>query len=204
MPEFPAKFRWLKCGASALAIGVVLGWSSRNNELWQVAHSVTPWVLLGALCSSGLTFRSAAWQTTFALFLAMLSFYTVRNIILGGYGFNKFEIMFWSVAAVAGGLFFGLVGWSLRSSPNWRAIGIAALLGLTAVDFYFQHNKEGSYSNSALWLDAVALVAILLYATYERVALSRVALAAAPLVMISYVLISLPDWVEKLAITGGI
>lgn len=204
MPQSPVGFRWTRCVLLALVVGVVLGWSARNNELWQIAHSVTPWVLLGALCSGGLTFRAAAWQATLTFFLAMLSFYTVRNVILGGYGFNKFEIMFWSAAAVAGGLLFGLIGWCLRNSLNWRAIGIAALFGLAAVDAYVQYKKEDSYSNSALWLDAFALTAILFYATRERVALSRVALAAAPLTMISYVLISLPDWIEKLAITGAL
>jgi hypothetical protein len=124
--------------AIAAVVGLVLGVATQLGQghlpdtLRPIANSISPWLAVafgvGAAAGRPLSAIAAGWT---ALILALVGYYAMVNAQFG-YGGSSSALVVWAVAAVAGGLVFGLSGWLWRNGSGWWS---AVPVGLLAAAF---------------------------------------------------------------------
>lgn len=129
---------WARVGVGAV-IGLItgaltqLGQGLLPDELAQTANAISPWLLVAFLVAA--TLPTPAWAVVagiVTLATSLIGYYALVQLRFG-YGGSTSAYLLWGAAALAGGVVFGLAGWTWRHDPRHRRRALA--IGLLAAVF---------------------------------------------------------------------
>jgi hypothetical protein len=200
--------------ATALAAGLVTGgfaaWVYYDDLFRPLAHSFGLWVAMLALLSAGQRSRRAIVHGCGALAAAVIAFFVGKQVMYGieypgmPYGINMSELVEWLVLSIVAG---GLLGWafSWAGRPGFSgAVGTAAVIGLLLADAYRRSNNYPA-DGPIVWTFAVLAVVVVLCVTVRSWRQAAVvAGCVVPCAVAGWFLVSAPDLLEQLLITGGL
>lgn len=199
--------------AAALASGIVTGgfaaWAYYDDLYRPLAHSFGLWIAMLALLSAGQRPRRAIVHSCAALAAAVLAFFIGKHVMYGieypgmPNAINMSELVEWLVLSVVAG---GLLGWafSWAGRPGYSgAVGTAAVIGLLVADAY---RRSSNYPADApvVGIFAVLAVVVVLCVTVRSWRQAAVVAGCAlPCAVAGWLLVSAPDLLEQVLITGG-
>lgn len=189
---------WLGAALLGMAIAIVYG----SSEMWQLAHSPTPWITFGVFVGLGRNLRGAILLTCSAFLVAVTSFYGIRDLVIGGSSLNLAQLAVWWLIAIAAGAALGGAASALSRDDRTSMIAAGILTGLVISDTYIRTTHYGDRLNAAVQFDVIVLSILLVYLYAHGGRLVSVMLVAAPTAIIGLYLLSLPDLLEQLVIVG--
>jgi hypothetical protein len=200
------------------AVGVVAGlitggfaaWAYYDDWFRPVAHTFGLWIAVVALGSAGQRPRRAVGQAVLTLAAAVIAFYVGKKVMYGidypgmPYALNLSDLVEWlALAAVAGALLGWVFSWGGRPGMV-GAIGTASAVGLLLADAY---RRAGGYPGDApvvLPFAGFAVAAVLAVSVRSWWQLALVVGWAVPATVVGYLLVSGPDLLEQVLVTGSL
>lgn len=199
-----------------LALGVLSGgfaaWAYYGETFNQLSHAFGLWIVMVVLVSARRHVPEAVGRAVLGLAAAVLSFYVGKKIMYGieypgmPYALNLDEIAQWLVLALPAGLLLGWCAALIGRPTRAGTLATAALTGLLVADTY-RRVAAGYWSTSSVVLVVFCVLAVaLVIALGARSARQLVlVLAATPVfAVLGFVLVSAPDALEQLVITGSV
>ena len=193
-----------------LATGGFAAWAYYADTLRPVAHSFGLWITLVALLSLRRTLAEAVARSTTGLAAAVVAFYVGKDWMYAleypgaPYSVNTEVLQEWLVLAVVAGCLFGWAFHRIGADRRAGAVSTAALMGLLVAD---TARRSYNYRSDLPVVGTVAVVGIVLVLAVTVRSprqLGAVALWAVPMTVLGLLLVSLPDALEQLTITGGL
>jgi hypothetical protein len=210
----PLRARTAAGPALAVAGGVLTGgfaaWAYYGEVFRPLAHSFGMWIALLALLSARRPVREAVLRSVLALAAAVVTFYVGKDVMYGidypgqPYSVNTDQLVQWLVLAVVAG---SLLGWAfsrIGRPGHAGAASTAAALGLLAADAYRRGANYPWDAPVVLGLAVLAAVAVLAVAVRSPRQLAEIALWTLPAAAAGWLLVSAPDLLEQLLITGSL
>jgi len=206
---------------AAVAGGLLTGgfgaWAYYDDTFRLLAHTFGTWIVLVVLVSARQPWPVAVLRSVAGLAAAVLSFYVGKKVVYGvdypgmPYPLDVDQIVEWLVLAVVAGC---LLGWSCcRIGRPDRAgtVSAAAAVGLLVADaarrlWSWRYGWNWGFDHESAALTAVTVLGVALVlgiAVRSRRQLPAVVLWAVPMVALGLVLVSLPDALEQVLVTGG-
>jgi len=197
----------------AAIAGVVTGgfgaWAYHDDFARPVAHSFGLWILVVASFSMRRSPVHAALNSTVALWAAVAAFEVGKGIVYGHeypgmpYEVNSSRLVLWLVLATVAGPVLGLVFHRAGTAGLAGELSTAAAVGLLIGDAY-RRGSSFPDDGAALLLLVVLAVPALLCATYrDPRQLLRTVAWTVPMTVCGVLLVSLPDVLEQVLVTGG-
>jgi uncharacterized protein DUF6518 len=190
------------CGVVGLLAGLFASWCYYQPAFRLIAHSLGFWVLLVALAAARRDVRSACARGVALLICAVPAFYVGKKLFYGikypgmPYDVDTETLVLWCVLAVVAGL---VLGWLFHAigSDTWSGVcATSAAIGLLLADTY---REDGFDLDRGVVLCVLALVgtlALLARQGFQAGKLKRLAILIAPVAVLSYVVVLLPDVIE--------
>lgn len=211
-----AAVRRLPAGALevvALICGLVTGgfaaWAYYDELLRPLAHTFGLWITLVALLAARQQLRPAVVRGCLALIAAVLAFYVGKKVMYGieypgmPYSLNGTQVMTWLVLAVLGGGVLGAAFSRIGRSDRWGPLATAAVVGLLIADAYRRSTDYPADAPVVISFAVLAVVAVLTVAIRSFRQLAATAAWTIPMTLLGLALVSAPDVLEQLLITGG-
>ena len=198
-----------RAAAAGAATGGFAAWAYYDHVLNPVAHVFGLWIALLAVLSARREIRAAVARSTVGLMAAVIAFYVGKKLMYGvdypgmPYSLNVEQIAVWLFLALVAGTLFGAAFSFIGTGANRGAAAGAAAIGLLLADAY---RRSTSYPDQTLVVAAVALVgiiAILAVGTRHPRDVARTFLWAIPLTPLALLVVSAPDALEQVLLTGG-
>jgi hypothetical protein len=196
--------------AGGLLTGGFAAWAYYDDTFRPLAHTFGLWVTLVVLVSARRPVREAVARSVLALGVAVLAFYVGQQVMYRidypgmPYSLNGELIAEWLVlAAVAGGLFgwlFSRVGRQDRAGAVATAAGVGLLVG----DAFRRSWNYGGVDPAVGVATVVGIVVVLALGVRSPRQLALVALWTPPMAVLGVLLVSAPDALEQLLITGSL
>ena len=195
--------------AGGLATGGFAAWAYYGDTFRPLSHSFGMWIVLLALLSARRPVRNAVLRSVLALAVAVVTFYVGKDVMYAieypgaPYSMNLDLLVQWLVLSVVAG---SLLGWAFcRIGRPGRAgaLSTAAAVGLLAADAY---RRSANYPWDApvlVGFAGLAIAAVLAVSVRSPRQLAEVALWTLPMAAAGWVLVSAPDLLEQLRITGS-
>jgi hypothetical protein len=198
----------------ALAAGLVTGgfaaWAYYDDRFRPLAHAFGLWIAMLALISAGQRPRRAIAQACAALAAAVIAFFVGKQVMYGidypgmPYSINVSELTEWLVLAVVAGALLGWAfSWAGRPGRS-GAVGTAAVIGLLVADAYRRSSNYQAEAPVVVTFAVLAIVAVLCVTVRSWRQLALVAGSIIPLALVGLLLVSAPDLLEQLLITGSL
>ncbi|MFQ1003856.1 DUF6518 family protein [Modestobacter sp. SSW1-42] len=196
--------------AGGLVTGGFAAWAYYGEAFRPLAHSFGLWIALLALLSARRPVREAVLRSVLALATAVVAFYVGKDVMYGieypgqPYAVDLGELVQWLVLSVVAG---SLLGWAFRriGRPGHAgAASTAAALGLLLADAYRRSSNYPADAVVVVGFAVLAAVAVLAVAVRSPRQLAEVALWTVPAAAAGWVLVSAPDLLEQLLITGSL
>jgi FtsH-binding integral membrane protein len=200
--------------AAAVVGGLLTGgfaaWAYYGDTFRPLAHTFGLWITLVVLLSARRPAREAVVSAVLALASAVLTFYVGKQVMYGiehpglPYALDRAQIEQWLVLALVVGTLFGWL-FSHAGEDGWLgAFGTAGAVGLLVADTVRRSWTHGVES-SAVPVAAVLFIGLVLAGTVRSwQQLGLVALWTAPMAVFGLVLVSAPDALEQLLVTGSL
>jgi hypothetical protein len=216
--EVPTDVRRPPLFGSRALVGVLAGtltggfaaWAYYDDLFRPLSHSFGLWIALLALLAAGQPARRAVAHSSLALAAAVLAFYVGKKVMYGidypgmPYSINTDELIEWLVLSVVAGVALGWAfSWAGRPGAA-GALGTAAAVGLLLGDAYRRGHGYGSEAPVLVVFAVLAVVAVLWRTVRSWPRLARVVAFALPCAVLGYLLVSAPDLLEQLLITGSL
>ena len=195
--------------AGGLLTGGFAAWAYYGEVFRPLAHTFGLWIALLALLSARRPVREAVLRSVLALAAAVVAFYVGKDVMYGidypgmPYSVNMDELVQWLVLAVVAGSVLGWAFHRIGSPGHAGAASTAAALGLLAADAYRRSSNYPEDASVVVGLAVLAAVAVLAMAVRTPRQLAEVALWTLPAAAAGWVLVSAPDLLEQLLITGS-
>jgi hypothetical protein len=200
--------------AAAVTGGLLTGgfaaWAYYSDTYRPLAHTFGLEITLVVLLSARLPTPPAVVRAVLALGTAVLTFYVGKQVMYGveypgmPYALNREEIEQWLVLALLAGTLFG---WAFsRAGEDGRAgaIATAGAVGLLVGDAFRRCWTYGVV-DPVVPVAAVVFIGLVLAGTVRsRRQLGRVMLWTAPMAAFGVLLVSAPDALEQLLVTGSL
>lgn len=199
--------------AAALAAGLVTGgfaaWAYYDDHFRPLAHSFGLWIAMLALLSAGQRSRRAIVHACGALAAAVIAFFVGKKVMYGidypgmPYPINISVVAEWLVLAVVAGVLLGWAfSWAGRPGRT-GAVGTAAVIGLLVADAYRRSSNYPADAPVVVTFTVLATVAVLCVIVRSWRQIAVVASCTLPCAVVGWLLVSAPDLVEQLLVTGG-
>jgi hypothetical protein len=197
----------------AVGAGLVTGgfaaWASYTDPVRPLAHTFLLWTALLVLTSAGAPARRAVVRAVLALATAVPAFYVGKQVVHGvrhpgmPYALNASELVEWLALAVVAGTLLGWVFCRVGRPGPAGALAAAAAIGLLVADAY-RRSAGRPDEGAVVWTVAVlAAVAVLVLDVRSWRRLALVGVLVVPCALAGYLLVSAPDALEQLLLTGG-
>ena len=198
----------------ALAAGLVTGgfaaWAYYDDRFRPLAHSFGLWIAMLALLSAGQRPRRAILHACLALAAAVTAFEVGKKVMYGidypgmPYSINVAVLTEWLVLAAVTGVGLGWAfSWAGRPGRA-GALGTAAAVGLLVADAYRRSNDYATEAPVLVTFTILAVVAVLCVAVRSWRQLALVGGCTVPFALLGVLLVSAPDLLEQLLITGSL
>jgi hypothetical protein len=199
---------------AALAAGLITGgfaaWAYYDDRFRPLAHSFGLWIALLALLSAGQRPRRAVVHACLALVAAVIAFYVGKKVMYGidypgmPYSVNISVLTGWLLLAVVAGATLGWAfSWAGRPGRT-GALGTAAVIGLLVADAYRRSSNYHAEAPVVVAFTLLATFAVLCVAVRSSRQLALVAGFTIPFTLVGFLLVSAPDLLEQLLITGSL
>jgi hypothetical protein len=206
----PSKSRAVITVAAGLVSGGFAAWAYYDDRLRPLAHAFGLWIAMLALISAGQRPRRAMVQASAALTAAVIAFFVGKQVVYGidypgmPYSINVSELTEWLVLAVVTGALLGWTfSWAGRPGRS-GAVGTAAVVGLLVADAYRRGGNYPAEAPVVVTFAVLAIVAVLCVTVRSWRRLALVAVCTIPLALVGLLLVSAPDLLEQLLITGSL
>ena len=194
--------------AGGLGTGAFAAWAYYDELLRPVAHTFALWITLVVLVSARRPFRQAVLHAGLALAAAVLAFYGGKGLLYGvhypggPFLFNGEQLVTWLVLAVVAGIGLGWAS-SAIGTPGWRGdAATAGAVGLLIADGFRRSSGYPGDAGVVLPLTVLGILAVLAVAIRSPRQLPGVLLWTLPMALVGLAVVSAPDLLEQLMITG--
>lgn len=197
-------------GGAGLGTGAFAAWAYYSNPFRPLAHTFLPWTALVVLTSAGASARRAVARAVLALSTAVVAFSVGKQLVYGvrypgmPYALDIPELVRWLALAVVAGSLLGWVFFRVGRAGPAGALATAAAVGLLAADAY-RRSAGRPDEGVVVWTVAVLAAAAVLaldVRSWRRLAL--VGVLVVPCTLAGYLLVSAPDALEQLLLTGSL
>jgi hypothetical protein len=196
--------------AGGLLTGGFAAWAYYSDTYRPLAHTFGLWVTLLLLLSARRPVRQAVVRSVLALAVAVLAFYVGKQVMYGieypgmPYALNREQIGQWLVLAVLVGALLGWLFSPAGDDGRAGAIATADAVGLLLGDALRRSWTYGVV-DPVLGAAAVVFIGLVLAGTVRSGRqLGLVALWTAPMTVLGMLLVSAPDALEQLLLTGSL
>ncbi|WP_041795415.1 DUF6518 family protein [Modestobacter italicus] len=195
---------------AGLLTGGFAAWAYYDDHLRPLAHTFGLWIAMLALLSAGQRPGRAIVQACLALTAAVIAFFVGKKAMYGvdypgmPYAINVSELMEWLVLAVVAG---AVLGWGFACAGRSGRVGAvrtAAVIGLLVADAYRRSTNYPADAPVVVTFAVLAVVAVLAVTVRSWRQLALVAGCTVPAAFVGLLLVSVPDVLEQLLITGGV
>ena len=196
--------------AGGLATGGFAAWAYYGEVFRPLSHSFGMWIALLALLSARRPVREAVLRSVLALAAAVVAFYVGKDVMYAidypgqPYSAGLDQIVQWLVLAVVAGSVLGWAFHRIGRPDHAGAASTAAALGLLAADAYRRSSNYPGDAAVVVGFAVLAAVAVLAVAARSPRQLGEIALWTLPAAVAGWVLVSAPDLLEQLLITGSL
>lgn len=203
-------------GRSVIAVlaGVLTGafaaWAYYDDFFGPLSHTFGLWILTVALLSARRSPPSAITASCLALLAAVAAFYVGKKVMYGirypgmPYALNIDQLREWGVLAVIAGAVLGVVFAGIGAAGRRGSVATAAAVGLLLADAYRRADNYSSDRVVVIGFAVLAVIAVLAVAVRTPRQLLEIAAWTVPAAALGYALVSAPDALEQLLITGSL
>ncbi|WP_024877431.1 DUF6518 family protein [Saccharomonospora piscinae] len=177
--------------------------------LRSLAHTFVIWTALAAVVAAGQSPRTAVVRVSIALLGAVSAFYSGKAVVYGvlysggALPLNLFDLLVWGGLAVVAGVVLGLGLRAVGDSGARGTVATASALGLMWGDVVRRTGLVFSPDPALVAVTGLLTAVLLLLGSRSRAQAARIALLAVPLTVPGFLLVSAPDLLEQLLITGS-
>ncbi|SDC53160.1 hypothetical protein SAMN05660690_1788 [Geodermatophilus telluris] len=196
----------------AVSAGVLTGglaaWAYHDDVLRPLSHVFLLWTATIALLSARQPWRRAVVVSSVTLLAAVLAFYVGKQVVYGieypgmPYALDTGQVLQWLVLAVVAGAVLGVAFAGIGTPGRAGSIGTAAALGLLVADAYRRASSYPAEAPVVVTAAVLAAAAVLAVALRSPRQLPGIAAWTVPAVLAGLVLVSAPDLLEQLLLTG--
>lgn len=200
--------RCLIAVGAGLATGSFAAWAYYDDTFRPLAHSFSLWILTVALLSARQRRRHAIAASFLALALAVVAFYVGKQVMYGldypgmPYSINAADLVEWLVLAVVAAVLLGGVFAPIGTPGHAGSIGTAIAVGLLVGDAW----RRTWFGPAGAWVligfAVLAIAAVLIVAVRSGRQLLPIAGWSAPASVLAVALVSAPDALEQVLVTG--
>ena len=200
----------LLAGVGGLLTGSFAAWAYYDDTFRPLAHTFGLWILLVVLLSARRPAVEAGGRSVLALATAVLTFYVGKKVRYGvdypgmPYPLNRDEIVEWLALAAVAGCLFGWVFCRVGREGLLGAVATAGAVGLLVGDAYRRSWHYGGDLPVVTTMTLIGVALMLAVGVRSRRQLGRVALWTLPMAVLGMLLVSAPDALEQLVITGSL
>lgn len=196
--------------AAGLLTGGFAAWAYYDDRFRPLAHGFGLWITAVALVSAGQPARRAVVQAFGTLATAVVAFYVGKKIMYRidypgmPYSINVSELVEWLVLAAVAGVALGWVfSWAGRAGLA-GGLGTAAAVGLLLADAYRRSTSYPAEQPVVVAFAVIGIAAVLAVTVRSWRRLALVACCAVPCAVVGLLLVSAPDALEQLLLTGSL
>ena len=196
--------------AGGLLTGGFAAWAYYSDTYRPLAHTFGLWITLVVLLSARRRVGWAVVRSVLALATAVVTFYVGKQVMYGieypgmPYALNREQITQWLVLAVIAGALSGVLFSRAGQDDRAGAVATAGAVGLLVGDAVRRCWTYGVV-DPVVPAAAVLFIGLVLAGTVRSGRqLGRVALWTAPMAVLGAVLVSAPDALEQVLITGSL
>ncbi len=202
--------RWALAILAGALTGAFAAWAYYDDFFGPLSHTFGLWILTVALLSARRSRGSAITASCLALLAAVAAFYVGKKLMYGirypgmPYSLNIDQLREWGVLAVIAGAVLGVVFAGIGAAGRRGSIATAAAVGLLLADAYRRTHNYPSEGLVLIGFAALAVIAVLAVAVRTPRQLLEIAAWTVPAAALGYALVSAPDALEQLLITGSL
>ncbi|OQO95024.1 hypothetical protein B1813_02900 [Saccharomonospora piscinae] len=190
---------------AGLLTGVFAAVAYYSPLLRSLAHTFVIWTALAAVVAAGQSARTAVVRVSIALLAAVSAFYSGKAVVYSGGALplNLFDLLVWGGLAVVAGVVLGLGLRAVGDSGAHGTVATASALGLMWGDVVRRTGHVFPPDPALVAVTGLLTAVLLLLGSRSRAQAARIALLAVPLTVPGFLLVSAPDLLEQLLITGS-
>lgn len=195
---------------AGLVTGGFAAWAYYGGLFYPLSHTFGLWIVTVALLSARRPRAEAIVTSFLALLVAVIAFFYGKKVMYGikypgmPYAVNADQLLEWGLLAAVAGAVLGSIFCRIRARGRAGSIGCAFAIGLLVADAYRRASNYHGQAPVVIGFATVAVVAVLVVAVHTPRQLLPIAAWSAPALIISYGLVSAPDALEQLLITGSL
>lgn len=198
----------LAAAAGGLVTGGFAAWAYYGETFRELSHTFGLWILLVVMVSARRPWRAAVAASVTGLAVAVVAFYVGKDVMYAveypgmPYAVNTEVLVEWLVLAAVAGSLLGGAASRIGRPGRWGTLATAGAVGLLVADA-LRRSLGYSPDPAVVGLAVVAVLVVLGLGARTPAQLARTAVWSVPCAVVGFVLVSAPDVLEQLLVTGA-